>query len=179
MDCYSEIIGYHANDYEKCNRFLEGGFDVSLDTCWLGNGMYFWDNLANAKFWRREKVRKGDPPHLDACKIIAAKISCEDFFDFTDEDIREKFANLWRIAKTKLSKDKIRTMQFGRIIDYVFNFYPDLQQCPVVKIHADYSKTQENPALFGDTKFTGTIKTIYSVRHDSAIIWRRNVDNYE
>lgn len=139
--------------------------------------MYFWDNFSNARFWKYEKVRKGDPPHLEACKIIQAKISCNDFFDFTDDDEREKFARLWLFAGLGLTKQKSLKMGFGQIIDYVFGFYPDLEQCPVVKIHADYSKTNDNCQLFGDTKFVSTIKTIYSVRKESAIICRGELEN--
>lgn len=178
MDCYSEIVGYHANEHTKCSRFLEGEFEVSLDTDWLGTGMYFWDNLSNAKFWRREKVRKGDPPHIEACKIVQAKISCNDFFDFTDTDERDKFARLWIYAGFQLNRKQKSGMGFGQIIDYVFNFYPDLTECPVVKVHADYSEHEQNSSLFGSTKLISTIKTIYSVRKESAIICREEV-NYE
>ena len=60
-------------------------------------------------------------------------------------------------------------------MDYVFEFYTDLKQCPVVKVHADYSTTQKNTVLFDNTQFVRTVKTIYSVRKDSAISCRKEM----
>ena len=47
---------YHCNSEEKCNDFiirkklLESNHPY--DSFWLGKGMYFWDNLGNAKYWQ-------------------------------------------------------------------------------------------------------------------------------
>ena len=51
---------YHCNSEEKCNDFiirkklLESNHPY--DSFWLGKGMYFWDNLGNAKYWRKKNV---------------------------------------------------------------------------------------------------------------------------
>jgi hypothetical protein len=175
MDCYSEIIGFHANHYIKCDRFLEGLFDQAEDTQWLGKGMYFWDNLSNAKFWKKQKIRKGPCRHPEAYKIVKAKISCKDIFDFTNDDERTTFGNLLTFATLGLSikeKSKIERMGFGQKIDYVFSYYSDLESCSVVKVHADYSENENNFELFGKSNLVSTIKTIYSVRKDSVISCR-------
>lgn len=174
MDCFSEIIGYHANYYTKCDSFLEGKFELSEDTQWLGTGMYFWDNLSNAKFWKKQKIRKNPCHYAEEYKIVIAKISCKDSFDFTNQEERDSFCFLWNIAKQKLSTEKILTMGFGQILDYVFfsfNFF----DCSVVKSHADYSRNEENFDLFGKSDLSSTIKTIYSVRKDSAISCRKEL----
>jgi len=138
MGCYSEVIGYHANEYQKCERFLSGKFEVSNDTDWLGTGMYFWDNLSNAKYWKREKVRKGDPPHEEACKIVKARISCEHLLDLADTEIPAGFCRLWQGAKHKIGNDKRSNMGFGQKIDFIIFYYSDMQDdCLVVKASAD------------------------------------------
>lgn len=53
---------FHCNSEIKCNEFI---FQNKLleskhpyDSLWLGRGMYFWDNLGNAKYWKRERNKK-------------------------------------------------------------------------------------------------------------------------
>lgn len=50
-------ILYHCNDKTRCQKFLDNKkfmIESKEDGIWLGNGMYFWDNLSNAKFWYRK-----------------------------------------------------------------------------------------------------------------------------
>ena len=52
------IIAYHTNYDFKCNHFIKTKTPIiSEDTYWLGDGMYFWDNLSNAKFWVNKKKK--------------------------------------------------------------------------------------------------------------------------
>lgn len=178
MGCYSEVIGYHANEYQKCDRFLSGEFEVSSDTDWLGTGMYFWDNLSNARYWKRQKVRKGDPPYEEACKIVKARISCGHLLDLTDTEILKGFCGLWQGVKNKIETEKRNRMGFGQKIDFIISFYSDMQDdCLVVKALADYSGNEDNCYLFKSSNFLSTVKTIYSVRDDSVIDCREEVKN--
>ncbi|MBK5201518.1 MAG: hypothetical protein JJE21_08315 [Spirochaetaceae bacterium] len=84
--------------------------------------MYFWDNLANAKFWKKEKIRKAeDSPYPEEYKIIIAKISCENLFDFTDTEMVGTFCNILYLAKQGIDKKRLKKMGVGQIIDLVFN----------------------------------------------------------
>ena len=57
--CKPNVNVYHANDRLKVENFLETNeLIISKDTNWLGKGMYFWDNLSNARYWKNEKLRK-------------------------------------------------------------------------------------------------------------------------
>ena len=57
--CKPNVNVYHTNDRLKIENFLETSeLIISKDTNWLGSGMYFWDNLSNAKYWKNEKLRK-------------------------------------------------------------------------------------------------------------------------
>lgn len=70
--CKSNVDVYHANDRLKVENFLKTNeLIISKDTNWLGSGMYFWDNLSNAKYWKNEKLRKNETIDI---KIIKGKI---------------------------------------------------------------------------------------------------------
>lgn len=54
------LILYHCNKQEECLKFLnKQDYLISSqeDGIWLGKGMYFWDNISNARFWKREKLK--------------------------------------------------------------------------------------------------------------------------
>ena len=74
----SNIIGFHTNTKDKIKNFIEKGIPItSEDTTWLGTGMYFWDNLSNAKYWKNEKIRKNEGSE-ETIKIIKANIIIDD-----------------------------------------------------------------------------------------------------
>ena len=50
----SKIYLYHCNTKNKCKNFLNNVLKLiesnhKYDDYWLGRGMYYWDNLGNAK----------------------------------------------------------------------------------------------------------------------------------
>lgn len=82
MDLDAKIIGYHTNSLSKCMDFITTSHLVwcEEDGNWLGSGMYFWDNLSNAKFWQVKKEKYGA---IDV-KIVRALLSLTDLLDLTD-----------------------------------------------------------------------------------------------
>lgn len=61
MEIRENIKVYHCNDKQRCEKFLkEDNYLIwsEEDGIWLGSGMYFWDNLSNAKYWKGEKNEK-------------------------------------------------------------------------------------------------------------------------
>ena len=89
------IIGYHTNSKIKCKNFMdnENYLIWSKDTHWLGDGMYFWDNLSNADYWLSEKKRK--EPQIKEWSIVSANIYLNKMLDLTDEKIVEQYNKLW------------------------------------------------------------------------------------
>ena len=52
MSIESNLVLYHCNDEKRCSRFVNSDKYMIVsheDGSWLGQGMYFWDNLGNAK----------------------------------------------------------------------------------------------------------------------------------
>ena len=55
------MVGYHANDKERCSKFInEDSFLVidDKDTDFLGKGMYFWEHQSRAEWWLEEKNKE-------------------------------------------------------------------------------------------------------------------------
>ncbi|WP_203641988.1 hypothetical protein [Levilactobacillus andaensis] len=50
---------YHVDTISQNEKFIAGAFWPSKeDGKWCGRGMYFWDNFANAEYWRRDWQRR-------------------------------------------------------------------------------------------------------------------------
>ena len=61
MPLESNLVLYHCNDEKRCLKFLDSDTYMIIsneDGRWLGQGMYFWDNYGNAKYWEKVKQRK-------------------------------------------------------------------------------------------------------------------------
>ena len=86
-------ILYHCNDKTRCQKFLDNKkfmIESKEDGIWLGNGMYFWDNLSNAKFWYRKKQQKHDE-----LLIVQSNVYTDFLLDLTDLDVCNKMEQLW------------------------------------------------------------------------------------
>ena len=93
--CKPNIDVYHTNDRLKVKIFLKTNeLIISKDTNWLGKGMYFWDNLLNAKYWKNEKLRKRETTDI---KIIKGKIFLEKLLDLTDEETVKYIDDIWSL----------------------------------------------------------------------------------
>ena len=62
----TEIIKlYHCNEEKKINCFIEEDeliFSEHVqDDNWAGQGMYFWDNVGNALYWKKQKMSHVSP----------------------------------------------------------------------------------------------------------------------
>ena len=115
--CKSNVDVYHANDRLKVENFLKTNeLIISKDTNWLGSGMYFWDNLSNAKYWKNEKLRKNETIDI---KIIKGKIFLEKLLDLTDEETVKKIDKTWDIISkdSEIKKMEIKKIELGRKLD--------------------------------------------------------------
>lgn len=82
---YNEI-GYHATYSKYYDNIINNGFHASNeDNDWLGAGIYFWDDMTNANWWKK-KLTKNE----EKC-IIKCNLSCkrENYIDLDVE--MEKF----------------------------------------------------------------------------------------
>ncbi len=161
------IIGYHANEKQKCTDYIERGiFIKSNDTYWLGDGMYFWDNHSNAIYWMNEKIRKSEAVCVS---IIKANVIIDKLLDFTDLETLKRFDKLWSYFCEK--RNESIKLPLGKKIEMLFDFFEDLEnEFNVLRVNADYNKTPDISFLYsGNNKVTHKIKTIYCVRNNDVI----------
>lgn len=173
-------ILYHCNDKTRCQKFLDNKkfmIESKEDGIWLGNGMYFWDNLSNAKFWYRKKQQKHDE-----LLIVQSNVYTDFLLDLTDLDVCNKMEQLWnKIYKEneiKIPKDKIT---LGAKLNYLYDYYDmfkDVYQ--VIKVIGNYKKTPQNSFYKYDldsrrAEPTTAIKCIYNVKNVDAIATREKV----
>ncbi len=89
----SKLIGYHGTfgvDVESImNNILNNGFTVSeKENEWLGKGIYFFDNDAQAKWWGSVCCKKDKTLKYG---IIKVDISYESILDLDNLDDRKKY----------------------------------------------------------------------------------------
>ena len=161
--CKSNVDVYHANDRLKVENFLKTNeLIISKDTNWLGSGMYFWDNLSNAKYWKNEKLRKNETIDI---KIIKGKIFLEKLLDLTDEETVKKIDKTWDIISkdSEIKKMEIKKIELGRKLDIIFDYN-------VIKCLGNYRKNlMRNLDLFSESNLILSNKIIYSVKENSCM----------
>lgn len=173
-------ILYHCNDKTRCQKFLDNKkfmIESKEDGIWLGNGMYFLDNLSNAKFWYRKKQQKHDE-----LLIVQSNVYTDFLLDLTDLDVCNKMEQLWNKVykenEIKIPKDKIT---LGVKLNYLYDYYDmfkDVYQ--VIKVIGKYKKTPQNSFYKYDldsrrAEPTTAIKCIYNVKNVDAIATREKV----
>ncbi len=158
------IIGYHTNSKEKCERYInEGIFIESKDIKWLGCGMYFWDNISNAIYWREEKIRKMEAAEL---LIIKANVLIEELLDLTDLQVLEFINQMWDLYCERINRKK-RKAPMGKKLDALFKMFEELDESySVMKVNGFYKKTPVSDFFVesNNSMITNKVKTIYCVR---------------
>ena len=164
------IKGYHCNDLEKTKNFIENKELVmtSENGHWLGSGMYFWDNLSTAHYWKSEKIRKDPTKSYEVC---IAFIGLDDtFLDLTDLDIANKIQELWEeLAKEKKWDSKA---PLGLKLNLLYDAMPFFD---VIKVSGSYPRAKKgNLIQYNPSKRcpqpTENSRIIYSVKSDKHII---------
>jgi len=134
-----KLIGYHGTFGEDIisvmKNILDSGFILSdKENEWLGRGIYFFDNDAQAKWWGKEQCKKNK---IFKYGIIKAVISYEKILDLDNLDDRKKYEEACyeyskEIAKRKpVFKDK---SQAELLIQCLFlSMYKDRNNIDVIK----------------------------------------------
>lgn len=161
------IIGFHANNHQKTRAFVDDGLlAYSDDTDYLGYGMYFWDNLSNARYWAGQKIKK---EHLRYCYISSANVIVIDpVLDLTDKNTIGLIRRLW-LEFCKLQGAE-KSQPLGVILNTLYEYFDDtLGSMKVAKCIGSYEKWSKNTFLLELTNnyIDDRPKTIYTVKCDS------------
>ena len=179
MSMEPNIIGYHTNDAKRCQEFLDNGRAIiSEDKWYLGCGMYFWDNLANARYWLSEKMRKNKDPLIVEWIIVRANVTLTDMLDLTDDEVLLMVNKLWEMYCAK-NRHACNSDPLGKKIDMLFDYF-ETSVLSVYKIIKAYDKKakslEETNEFLKDTRVYNDRKCFYCVRDDSVIFDRELVE---
>ena len=174
---YSQILKlYHCNTDDNIDKAIEtSNYSVlksEKDKFWIGNGIYFWDNLSNAKYWKREKERKTYNKGIKfKFSIGTGIVQLDNLLDLTDSDIRKEVEN---ILKTIYENNpKLEDKGFGEKINFIFKERQQFKtNYDVIRAHGHYPRQSTKLYYYNQYKvgLTPQVKTIYNVVNDRAII---------
>ncbi|WP_258115340.1 hypothetical protein [Levilactobacillus yiduensis] len=184
---------YHSDIESRNNKFVSGSFFQSdEDGKWCGKGMYFWDNIANAKYWKKRKESSNRDDSGVAISIARASLVCSqaELLDLTDVDVGKSL----KVAGILFAKKYGITLNLhnnGNVINFVHdamtreNLNSEREELPyptifsVVKMAGRYPYNTKG--LIGGNDHGGNfpaattqIRMIYAVR-DESLVQRRSI----
>jgi len=185
----NQLTLYHCNDKKRCEQFLKNEIDLiesKEDGSWLGNGMYFWENLANAKYWLEQKKNKNDRQQYRILKCLVCLDCC---LDLTDKDIIDEVYETWKEACRSVFhyKDDSSTNELGVIINQLFSdgFKDDFSsQYDIIKVlgkyvaeHVIFKNNKKQNKNLNKIRPTNAVKVIYCAKKKSCILSREVIKN--
>lgn len=159
---------YHCNSSKKIISLVECTELVisshKNDDFWAGAGMYFWDNMSNARYWyNQKKIHGEDPANIKIAKIYLTYDEETKLLDLTDLETIELVENLAQIMKSKDGKER----RIGKIIDE----FCKKSNCKVVKEAGNYYSPKKSlPKILEGTRITPFIKIIYCLKEGNSDI---------
>lgn len=94
-----ELVGYHGTLQSKAKKIIKGTFIISTKkTEWLGQGIYFFGDRRDAKYWAEQEAKKphnrGEQPYVLRVDIICSEseymdLDIEDSLDYFDKTLEE------------------------------------------------------------------------------------------
>lgn len=175
---YEQILKlYHCNFSVNIAKAISSKDYLILkardDRYWIGNGVYFWDNLSNAKYWKQDKERKMSLKNSNNIKfsICVGMVCLDKLFDLSDSDVRKKledyFENYYKTNPRLINKG------FGEKINFLLKEKPEIiDKFYVIKAHGNYPRESTKLYHFHRNKvgLTPKVKTIYNVINTKAIL---------
>ncbi|MCI8629250.1 MAG: hypothetical protein HFE57_07070 [Firmicutes bacterium] len=177
MEIRENIKVYHCNDKQRCEKFLkEDNYLIwsEEDGIWLGSGMYFWDNLANAQYWKGQKKRKTN--NRKPLSIVSAHIYIDNLLDLSDINTCNVVDDIWE-AYCKTSKKPSQGVKLGEKLNILFkdeDFKKYFSKYTVIRIIGKYNYTPETSLFYYDIKSNRiepilSAKYIYNVKNSNCI----------
>lgn len=173
---------YHCNDSFRCYNFVQSKEHMIIseeDGKWLGTGMYFWDNLANADFWMKKKRKENSNCSYS---IVIANIFMDKLLDLTDNDICNKIGRVWEKYQIVNGLTDMNDNELGLKLNLLFKSIKMFgENYHVIKIYGKYNKTPKNKLWSYNIRVDNvepisTVKCIYNVKNEEAIGERQIIE---
>lgn len=154
------------------------------DGYWCGAGMYFWDNLSNARYWCSKKRSPKD------YTISQALLKCNtsDVLDLTDLETCHKLIKYAEVILAKMEprdRPNLDLHKTGAVINFVYDYSKKagLATFSVVKMHGLYGNPKTVSSIYNEglryPHATIRTKTIYAVRNAMLLEERQEVSKHE
>lgn len=173
MSFEPNIIAYHCNDKKRCKVFIDDHSKLvwsEEEGIWLGSGMYFWDNMSNAKYWLKQKKKKNAK---EEHTIIEGSLVISKMLDLTDKEICDEIQELWRAYSKDMGIDEKQPL--GKKLNMLFESSPMMREYfNVIKVNGKYIKEKPSELFYFKSKgekiepTLGT-KTIYSAKNSECL----------
>jgi len=183
MDYENKITGYHCNYKSRLECFItKNEICISLDTHYLGDGMYFWNNQYDLRFWEAKKKAQAKGAGIEEPILcVTAKIGY-DTCQLLDLTVKEEFEKLIRIRDIvnnahRSKKDVFENYALGEVINKLFRaegtFGAYFSEIKVIKVNLRYENISEgyiigakdySERLHPNQSFSFDVRTIHCVK---------------
>lgn len=137
-----EAICFHKTTPESASKILQfSTFPISTgQTQWLGDGVYFWEQLSDAEWWRSKQYKHGT--------ILSAELRCETkkFLDLDDSQSMDRMATFASEWKRKTKGKRINFSSDKQMHSFFSNLYKKAYDISLIKY--SFPWTEKNPAGF-------------------------------
>lgn len=118
---YSEV-GYHATITTNKESILNEGFKPSNnDDDWLGEGIYFWDDIKNAEWWNRKgNIISGC---IFICRLTCNLINYLDLDDKAEMDKLDTFSKRYVSEMSKIGRKKPVFKNYNQMKKFFCDIY--------------------------------------------------------
>ena len=115
---FFETIAYHTTEKDRAASILEDKFfkESTKDNEWLGHGVYFWDSLEDAVWWKNN-VKNADK---DDTVIIKVKLRCK-YSEYRDLSIKKNMQEYEKECMEVIINNKVKLIKTS--YDKLRNFY--------------------------------------------------------
>ena len=115
---FFETIAYHTTEKDRAASILKDKFfkESTKDNEWLGHGIYFWDSLEDAVWWKNN-VKNADK---DDTVIIKVKLRCK-YSEYRDLSIKKNMQEYEKECMEVIINNKLKLIKTSD--DKLRNFY--------------------------------------------------------
>ncbi|MBE4726277.1 hypothetical protein [Leuconostoc citreum] len=173
---------YHVDSENKITEYIQNNkfLDSQEDGDWLGSGMYFWDNVANSKYWQAIKIRHNPAKTYKTVKVQQT-FEDNELLDLTDKEIMASTLQYASVLEGRgKSQSRDVTKHMGALLNTLYEVTAESPEIfgfsfSVIKGTGLYSKTVLsdndndliNTTLSKTPHLTHFMKTIYLFKHDN------------
>lgn len=168
------IIPLYHVDEEHNNQIFKNGKDIPesstpINDNWAGDGLYFWNNIENAKYWLNQKQRQNSGRRYT---IAHAQLEIDDskILDLTTEEAANRFKSQLNVLSNRgFIEKKVLLNHIGAAINAYYKVFLRIGKPEffVVKITGYYPNKKKKKLFytnFSDPHVSFNEKTIYVVR---------------